>query len=79
MSPIRIRTKIQGETLILPELKLLIGKTVDIEVTERADETPPSDRWAAAATAASELTEYDFDAAAAQRAFDAKHAADHLE
>lgn len=79
MSPIRIRTKIQGETLVLPELKLLIGKTVDIEVTERDDETPPADRWAAAAAAVKALSDYDFDAAAEQREFDAKHATDHLE
>jgi len=39
MASIRIRTKVQGETLVLPELRLFLGKTVDIEVTERPDET----------------------------------------
>jgi hypothetical protein len=79
MSMIRIWTKIEGETLVLPELKPLIGKTVVIEVTERADEPPSADRWAAAAAAVKELSDYDFDAWAEQRAFDARHAADHLE
>lgn len=49
MGSIRIRTKVEGVTLVLPELKLLIGKTVDIEVTERPDEGPPDDRRASLA------------------------------
>jgi hypothetical protein len=42
MASIRIRTKVAGETLVLPELRPLVGKTVDIEVTERPDEAPPA-------------------------------------
>lgn len=42
MASIRIRTKVAGETLVLPELRPLVGKTVDIEVTERPDEDPPA-------------------------------------
>ena len=51
MTTIRIRTTVVSDTLILPELRPLVGKTVDIEVTERQD-TPPADRWARAAEAA---------------------------
>jgi hypothetical protein len=79
MAQIKIRTKVEGETLVLPELKLLIGKTVDIEVTERPEEASPVDRWAAAAAAVKGLTDYDFGAWADQRAFDAAHGKDHLE
>lgn len=34
MSVIRIETKIEGETLYLPQLTPLLGKTVEIVVTE---------------------------------------------
>jgi len=46
MTAIFIRKKIDSETLHLPELKPLIGKTVEIVVTEQppAEET---DRWQA--------------------------------
>jgi hypothetical protein len=37
MAPIRIKTRIESETLVLPELRLLIGKTVEIRVTEAAE------------------------------------------
>lgn len=37
MAPIRIRTKLESETLVLPELKLLVGKTVEIRVSEAVD------------------------------------------
>ncbi len=80
MPPIRIRTKVEGDTLVLPELRSLIGKTVDIEVTEHAEseETSPADRWAAAAEAVKNLCDYGFKAWSDQRAFDAEHGADHL-
>lgn len=35
MAAIRIRTKLQSDTLTLPELRPLIGKTVEIRVVER--------------------------------------------
>lgn len=77
MATIRIRTRIESDTLTLPELKPLVGKTVDIEVTER-QEAPPADRWARAAEAVRQLTDYDFDAAADQREYDRGHGEDHL-
>jgi hypothetical protein len=36
MEPIRIRTKVESETLHLPQLKALIGKRVEIFVIELA-------------------------------------------
>jgi hypothetical protein len=81
MASVHIRIKVEGDTLVLPELRPLIGKTVDIEVTERSepDHAPtPVDRWHAAAEAVKELHGYDFRAWSDQRAFDAQHGTDHL-
>jgi hypothetical protein len=45
MNTIRIRKKVDSETLSLPELKGLIGKTVDITIEEAAREAGDT-RWA---------------------------------
>jgi hypothetical protein len=37
MEPIRIKTRIESDTLVLPELRLLVGKTVEIRVTESGE------------------------------------------
>lgn len=37
MAPIRIRTRLESDTLILPELKQLIGKTVEISIKEATE------------------------------------------
>ena len=37
MTPIRIKTRLESDTLVLPELRLLIGKTVEIRVTEAGE------------------------------------------
>ena len=37
MTPIRITTRIESDTLVLPELKHLVGKTVEIRVTEASE------------------------------------------
>jgi hypothetical protein len=34
MAPIRFKTRIESDTLVLPELRHLVGKTVEIRVTE---------------------------------------------
>lgn len=34
MTPIRIKTRLESDTLVLPELRLLVGKMVEIRVTE---------------------------------------------
>jgi hypothetical protein len=51
MTSFRIRTKVESETLVLPELKPLIGKMVEIRVTEQPEEAPAAQRWRAAADA----------------------------
>jgi hypothetical protein len=83
MNAIRIRKTIESETLHLPELKPLVGRTVEIIVLEeekRSTIRPGTGDWEAAEKAAQELREtgYDFDAWRAQREFDLKHANDHL-
>ena len=70
MATIRVRMKLESDTLTLPELKQLIGKTVDIEVTEQPLPMSSEDRWKAAAEAAQQITDYDFNAASEQREFD---------
>ena len=47
MSVIRIETQISGDTLYLPQLNAMIGKSVEIVVTELpAQPQPnPNDQW----------------------------------
>jgi hypothetical protein len=37
MAPILIRTRIESETLVLPELRHLVGKTIEIRVSEAGE------------------------------------------
>jgi hypothetical protein len=60
VSTIRIHRTLDSDTLHLPELKPLIGKAVEITVTEAAGEAIAKD-WSALENAARELTDYDFD------------------
>lgn len=81
MNTIRIRKKLESETLHLPELHALVGKDVEIVVTEAAavpPTTPGTGDWDAAMQAARELEDYDYDAAQRLRDYDALHARDHL-
>ena len=82
MHAIHIRKKIDSETLHLPELKPLIGKTVEIIVREEAGTgvVAGTGDWEAAKRASQELREsgYDFDAWRQQREYDRQHANDHL-
>jgi hypothetical protein len=75
---VRICRKLDSETLYLPELKPLIGKTVEIIVQEeRAGEiTPGTGDWVAAQRAAQRLQEtgYDFDAWHQQREYELSRA-----
>ncbi len=75
MSVIRIHRHIDSETLHLPELRPLIGKTVEIVITEgsEAKAVDEAARWAAAEQAIRELTDYDFEAYREQREFDRLH------
>jgi hypothetical protein len=81
MNAIRIRKKLDSDTLHLPELRPLLGRTVEIIVLE--EESTPAIRpgtgdWDAAARAARELADYDFDAWREQREYDRKHTDDRL-
>jgi hypothetical protein len=81
MKTIRIRKKLESETLHLPELRSLIGKNVDITVSEAPtvpQTTPGRDDWDAAMQAACELEDYDYDAFQRQRDYDVQHGRDHL-
>jgi hypothetical protein len=65
MNAIRIRKKLDSDTLHLPELRPLLGRTVEIIVLE--EESAPAIRpgtgdWAAFDRLAREITDYDFDA-----------------
>ncbi len=64
MTAIRIETTIDSDTLHLPQLKPLVGKTVEIIVREKVAPlvTPATSDWAAVETAVLELENYDFDA-----------------
>ena len=61
---VRIRRKLDSETLHLPELKLLIGKTVEIIIREETlpEITPGTGDWDAAERAIGELSDYDYEA-----------------
>ena len=37
MTPIRMRTRLESDTLVVPELRVLVGKTVEIRVTEAGE------------------------------------------
>jgi hypothetical protein len=82
MNAIRIRKKLDSDTLHLPELKSLLGKTVEIIVLEESpgpQVTPGTGNFAAFAKLAEKIrTDYDFDALQRQREFDLLHASDHL-
>jgi hypothetical protein len=85
MSAIRIRKTIESETLHLPELKPLIGHTVDIVIEERPTATglppgfiPGTGDWDAALAAARQLQNYDYQAQADQDACDIRDAEDRL-
>src|SRR6266511_3833400 len=81
MNAFRIRKKLDSETLHLPELRPLLGQTVEIIVLEQEEAPavrPGTGDWEAAAQAVRELEGYDFDAWRAQRDYDLKHANDHL-
>ncbi|MBI1900936.1 MAG: hypothetical protein HYS13_07465 [Planctomycetia bacterium] len=59
---IRIQKKIESETLRLPELKPLIGKTVQIIVVEEPSAPAAEGDWKELERLARDLEGYDFDA-----------------
>lgn len=78
MATIHIHRQLNSDTL--PELRPLIGKTVDIIVREsgRPTITSGTGDWSAWPTAASDLEGYDFEAWKTQRECDLRHTDDHL-
>ncbi len=81
MHAIRIRKKLDSETLNLPELRSLLGQTVEIIVL--SEEPVPGVRpgtgdWESFDRLAREITDYDFNAQREQDGIDFQHAADHL-
>jgi hypothetical protein len=80
MNAIRIRKKLDSDTLHLPELRPLLGQTVEIIVLQEELPAirPGTGDWDAAAQAVRELAGYDFNAWREQRDHDTKHADDHL-
>ena len=76
MNAIRIVTVLESDTPHLPELGPLVGRRVEIVITE----VPPGVDWAGAAEAARRLREmgYDLDVVERYREFDREHAEDHL-
>lgn len=64
MSTIRIETTIDSDTLYLPQLKPMVGKSVEIVVREMATPSisPATSDWAAVEAAIRALEDYDFQA-----------------
>jgi hypothetical protein len=65
MNAIRICNTIESDTLHLPELRALLGRTVEIIVLDEAPVRgvrPGTGDWAAFERLAGELEDYDFDA-----------------
>jgi hypothetical protein len=77
MTVLHIRRKIDSETLHLPELRPLIGKTVEITVAEPMAALPGTGDWDAA-SAVRTLAGYDFDAWREQRDHDRRNGPDHV-
>ena len=77
---VRIHRKLDSETLYLPEIRPFIGKTVEIIVREEssAAQMAATNDWDTALRAAEGLEHYDFTAVDRQRAYDLRHAKDHL-
>ena len=79
MNAIRIRKKLDSDTLHLPELRPLLGQTVEIIVlqeTPLSGITPGTGDWAAFDRVAREIKDYDFDAQRAQDEVDIQDAKD---
>jgi hypothetical protein len=82
MNAIRIRKRLDSDTLYLPELRPLLGRGVEIIVLEDdgpvAAVRPGTGDWEAADRAIRQLQDYDYDALAEQDACDLRHAGEHL-
>jgi hypothetical protein len=83
MDAIRINTTLDSDTLYLPQVRPLIGKSVEIIVREEAGTVgqrqngrhPQRDAWKAALASLADL-DIDWDAFRRQREFDVRSASD---
>lgn len=77
---VHIHRKVDSETLYLPEIRPFIGKIVEIIIREdpSASLASATSDWDTALRAAEGLENYDFTAVDRQRAYDLRHAKDHL-
>jgi hypothetical protein len=76
MDAIRIETTIDSDTLYLPQLKPLVGKSVEIIVREKMapNITPATREWSTVEAAVrSGLDDYDFDAYREARKLEVKY------
>lgn len=86
MDAIHINTKLDSDTLYLPQVRPLIGKTVEIIVQEQAatgeqrqnGESPQRGEWKAALAGLAGL-DIEWDAYKRQRDLDIRSASDHAE
>jgi hypothetical protein len=81
MHAIRIRKKLDSETLNLPELRSLLGQTVEIIVLSEESVSgirPGTGDWTTFDRLAREITDYDFDAQTEQDQVDLQRSTDHL-
>jgi hypothetical protein len=80
MTTIRIRRKLESDTLHLPELQPLVGKMVEIIVLEDPIATVPPQPgdWDGAMKAVEDLEDYDYEAFRRQREYDLQHAKDRV-
>jgi hypothetical protein len=82
MNAIRIRKRLDSETLYLPELRPLLGRGVEIIVLEEDGPVsairPGTGDWDAADRAIRQLQDYDYDALPEQEACDLRDAGEHL-
>jgi hypothetical protein len=76
LDAIRIRRKLDSETLHLPEVRPLLGRTVEIVVSAEPipEIIPGTGDWEAVKRCADALADYDFEAWRRQRDFDLQHA-----
>jgi hypothetical protein len=84
MDDIHINTTLDSDTLYLPQVRPLIGKSVEIIVREEAGsgeqrqngQSPQRDAWKAALASLADL-DIDWDASRRQREFEVRSASDH--
>jgi hypothetical protein len=59
MTPVRIRKHIESDTLVLPELRSFIGRTVEIVIEEPANVSAAAEFWAVASELPTNAAEFE--------------------